>query len=119
MHDGMRRQAIEIEQLIRTRPENCTHFRRESVHGPVTASRKAGIERRLPPKRSRHDFQEQSPVARIFEIRPVLFDFAAERCPAPFKRDQHARRGQPCGHGRAGGTHRSKRSPGSTGRPFR
>ena len=118
-NDRMRGQAIEVEQLIRACTQDCAHFGREAGHRPRAAGGKAGIERRLPPKRSCDDLQKQPTVARIFQIRTVLFEFPAECRPAPFKRDQHARRGQPCRHCRSGGTHRSKRSPGSTGRPFR
>ena len=60
MDDGVRGQAIEIEQLVRARTQDGAHFRRQPVDGSLAASREAGIERRLPPKRSRDDFQQES-----------------------------------------------------------
>ena len=119
MDDGERGQAIEIEQLVRTRKKDGAHFRRQTVDGSLAASRKAGIERRLPPKHSRDDFQQEPSVARIFDIRAVLLDFTAECCSAALECHQDTRRVKPGRHWRAGGIHRSKRSPGSTGRPFR
>ena len=117
VHDGVCRNALEMEKLVGAEPQHRAHRRVELADRP---SRRAGqdrIERALPAERTGNELEEQRAVARFSEWLPRALGFRGQRRASALEVHEHARRSEAdWGHGC--GSTGSNLSPARTGCPL-